>query len=78
MKCTLFVSWLACMGAIQAQSLPSGESLLDRHVEVTGGIGAYETVQSLIVRFSYTDSKLRPRGNQVLYLAEGDSIYLFF
>jgi len=63
------VLMLAAAGAFAAD-LPSGESLLDRYVEVTGGKQAYAARKSEIARGTMEYAAMGLRGKVVRYIVE--------
>ncbi|MCE1228727.1 MAG: DUF620 domain-containing protein [Firmicutes bacterium] len=68
LRATLFS--LLMPAALMAQALPSGEAVLDRFIEVTGGKKAYETKHSMVTKGTMYVEAMGLKGTMTIYKAE--------
>ncbi len=69
----LFLAWGLWLAP--AQDLPTGESILDRYVEVTGGKGAYDKIHNEVAKGTMELTGKNVKGTIVSYQAEPNKDY---
>lgn len=66
-----WMSWALAQDSTEPADLPSAESILDRYVEVTGGVDAYESLTSTVAQGTMEISAAGITGQLEVYIKPG-------